>query len=384
MAPAPVPSFGNALSDAEATHLGPEARYSTGEQLLAAGGAGFVGAFLGERLDLDDVGARAAFTTVNNAFQSNVREVIDNAPGTEGFDDFGSDVLDSFKGVGVGLVGVELAESSGFDGDSFGDQLGSVVSEQAFAAGVDALAGSGLDLADDAGNIFSNGFSATAFSSLGAGLVASELTGELGLGAETASGAMLSGVGSTVGAAVGSVIPVVGTYIGSFIGSALGSAIGDLFGSDPPPPPEAEATLAVDDDGRYFVDLATGANGGNAGGMSVAAQRAADAINALVDATGGRLLDPGSLAGATIGYDGEGLYADGERFDSVAAAVEHIVQAKLAGQAIEGGDVFVKRALYRELEAGELDLADANDALTTARAYSRQQGHAAELERPRG
>lgn len=363
------------ISPRDAT-LGPAPTYSLSETVVAVGGASLFGNVFEQALELEGTAELTAFDVLNDTIQSNVSATFDNDVFTEGFDDFGGDLTKSIHGAGIGLVAGELADSLGFEGTSFGDQLGSALTEQALSHGFSAVFDSSID--------FWSGFSASStgmnVASLGAGIVANELTADLGLAAETATGAMLSSVGSTVGATIGSVIPLVGTAIGSVIGSALGGAIGDLFGSDPPPPPEAEATLGVDEHGRLFVESATDKHGGNAGSMSVAAQRAADTINDLVDATGGRLLDPSDMRGIEIGYDGDGVYAGNRRFDSVADAIDHIVETRLEKTAIEGGDVYAKRALYRQLEDG-FDMAKMVEALETAEAHGHYQQRAAEIER---
>lgn len=362
--------------DPATARLGPAPTYSTGEQALAAGGAAAFGSILGQRLDLDGTGERVAFNVLNNAFQTNVSAAFDNNAFTEGFEDFGADLQTGFQHAGAGLIAAELSELLGFDGSSFGDRLGSAITDQVVTSGISSAFNSSIDF----GSSLNTGFSTMNVTSLGAGIAANEMIGELGLGAETATGAVLSSVGSSIGATLGSAIPGIGTAIGSFIGSALGSAIGDMFSSDPPPPPEAEATLDVDEHGHYFVVSATDAYGGNAGSMSVAAQRAVDTINGLVDATGGRILDPDILDGFTLGYDGEGLYVDDQRFDSASDAIAHIVEQSLVDTPIEGGDVYVKRAVYRSLEDG-FDPAGIQQALETAQAYSRYQTNATAIER---
>jgi len=345
--------------------LGPAPTYSLGEQAAAVGGASLLGNVFGQALDLEGTAEQTAFEVLNRTIQSNVGDVFDNNPFTEGFDDFGSDLTASINGAGIGLVSSELSESLGLDGSSFGDQLGSAVTDQALTHGFDAVFDSSVD--------FASGFSGANITHLGMGVAAGALSTELGLDAETATGAMFSNLGATVGT-------VFFGPAGSFVGSALGAAVGDLFGSEPPPPPEAQASLAVDGNGDYYVASATDAHGGNAGSMSVAAQRAADTINNLIDATGARVLDPSALDDYTIGYDGDGLYVDGESFDNVADAIGHIVETSLQDTALEGGDVYRKRALYRSLEDG-FDPSGIQHALETAAAYSRHQDQQVRIER---
>jgi len=114
--------------------------------------------------------------------------------------------------------------------------------------------------------------------------------------------------------------------------------------------------------------------------VAIAGQRAADTINNLIDATGGRVLDPNDLEGFRIGHDGDGLYVDGKSFDNVADAIGHIVETSLQDTALEGGDVYRKRALYRSLEDG-FDPSGIQHALETAAAYSRHQDQQARIER---
>ncbi|MDN3518668.1 hypothetical protein QWY84_13690 [Aquisalimonas lutea] len=362
---------------------------------VASGGAAAFGSLLNRQLDPDSAGEQFAVDTLNSTFQSTAVDVVNAPSGGVTSGGLGANLGAGAVGAGAGLVAGELSESLGFDGSSFGDRLGSAMTEQAVAAGFDAAldaTGSSLGTASDAATAMSSGASLmNAGVSLGASIATSQLTSELGLGAETEAGAVMSAVGSTVGStiggAIGSVIPVVGTVIGSvvgqFIGSVIGSVVGDLFGSEPdfPPPPKAHATLSMAEDGSLDVTDVGDANGGNGGGLMLAVQGAADTIDGIVDAVGGRFLEPDAVGDLTLRYEArDGVYVNGTEVDSVDAGVNRLVAEALQATPIAGGDVHVKRALYNHLEAGEVDIAALKDELATAQRYSAYQEQAHRIE----
>jgi Ca2+-binding RTX toxin-like protein len=353
----------------------------------AAVGFGALGRALASESGIDGTGETAAVSTVAGTLGQNLGQEI--GEGT-GFEDFGSDLSANARGTATGLVAGEvtadLAESLGFDGNGFGDQLGVRMTQYAVSSTIDAgvnAATSSDSLGSSLGESFNGGTLANVAGGFVGGYLASEFLDDSSFSADTQTGATVGAVGGAVGTAVGAQLgaeigtgfmPVIGTIIGAFVGAVfgtvLGSVFGDLFGSEPAPPPEAEATLSYSVADGFQVSGASDAHGGNGGGMASAAQQAGEVLNALIEATGGRLKDPEAVDALTIGYSGEHMTVNGRVVGDTAEGVEALIEEALAGQAIEGGDAFIKRALYQQIEAGETGAAELVEVLTAARRYS--------------
>jgi hypothetical protein len=398
----PVSADDNDVADLElgqGEHAGGSAHTTqtdTGPSVASAG-FGALGRALASHADGGDAEQTAALSSVVATVGENLGQEIG---GGRGFSDFGSDLSGNAQSTATGLVASELTgELGAFEGTGFGDQLGARLTNYGVSSAINA----GVEAATtgaDFGGALDSSVNASSLGSVAGGFVggylSNEFLDEAGYSADTQTGATVGAVGSAVGtsvgavqlgATIGSVVPGLGTAIGAFagavVGTVLGSELGDLFGSEPPPPPEAEAALSLDAaQGEFAVTSADEAHGGNAGGMAEAAHQAGQMIEGLVEATGGRLLNPGSIDDLTIGYDGDGLYVGGQSVDSVSEGLGVMMREVLGEHAIEGGDVYVKRALYQQLEGGGgVDVTAVQQAMQTAEQYSQLQDQLPKLER---
>jgi hypothetical protein len=358
------------------------------QESAAAGASEAVGMMLSQQIDTDSTGEELLANTATSTVQSNVGAALDGQASTEAFSNVGAQAGSSLVGAGAGLVAGEVTGELGLNGGSFGDQVGAAMVSQGVSTTASAGYQAAVNGADAAASAAASGVSSIA--TAGAGAVGAYAASEIGLGADTEMGATLSAVGSTVGAtfggAIGSVIPVVGTYvgtaIGSFLGSTIGSALGDLLGgsSEPPPPPQAHAEAAFSD-GEFEITDTGDAHGGNGGGLMLAVEGAGDTIEGVLEAIGGRFVAPDELGEMTLRTNArEGIFANGERVDSIEAGVETLVRDALQGQAIEGGDVYVKRAVYRAVEGDDFSISALKDAVATGQRYSEAQQAQARAE----
>ena len=318
------------------------------------------------------------------------------------------DGLDTFAGATNLLAAADTGDSTSLDDTASGlSALASIDTALDNDNDIGALS-SGLDLADNF--VDSSALNTAAGVAGGVASLASldsavdnDNWGGVAQGLSTAADAVGSMLGeqalNTAASTLGNVVPYIGMFTAMANGNPMGAMISAvtminpvvgavvavvaslLGGGDPPPPPEAEATLELTEAGTFEVTTAGDAHGGNAGGMAEAAHQAGTLINGLLDATGGRLKDPGAIDSIRLGYDGDGVYVNDQSVDGVGQAIGVIIREVLGDAPIEGGDVYVKRALYRQLEGdGELDIAAVQQAIETARDYSAQQDQQPRLE----
>lgn len=203
--------------------------------------------------------------------------------------------------------------------------------------------------------------------------------------------------GDALGAAISAVTlanPVVGIGL-----SVFGGALGGAFGSSPPTP-RAHAEIASNEYDRLELVDHANSNGGDRSAMIRIANNAVDTINDLLDMTGGRLLEPGSLEPVAIRQEGDKLYVNdnvgdinqsnpngwgrldpgGQRVHSGEEAVGYMISDVLDGVAIEGGDPYIKRVLYQHVEHAPVDVEQLHEDLAIAVEYSELQHRGALFE----
>ncbi|PSJ40786.1 hypothetical protein C7I55_10850 [Sphingomonas deserti] len=287
---------------------------------------------------------------------------------TVGFKDFGSDLQGAALGAVSSIITAELISVIGIDGlagEASNVVIGSVIGNIAdnFAHGAKGLAG--LDGVVNLSQI------ANAFGSFVGSTLASEI-----VNFETIGGQIGSALGSAVGGyAIGALFAEkftmlgfaagpLGAAVGAFLGFVLGGVIGSMFGGTP----RAGADALWDEGAQEFVVGNPYARKGGSKDQAIGiASLVATTLNAVVSASGGKLLDPQAVQTGNYGMrKSDYVYrpistrnknAITKRFSGEQGAAKlanYGVYQALVGDGLEiaGGNVFVKRALK-----GSLDLA---------------------------
>lgn len=189
------------------------------------------------------------------------------------------------------------------------------------------------------------------------------VSGVIQAGAVAAATASISGaLGTAMGVALaGVVFPLVG----AFVGTVLGNLIGGLFNRQRNPYSNAEV---VAEDGVY-VAAPAGAEHMSQDATLQPAQAVAARANLILASIGGRIGDQGSVTQRITWYQG-GYRMDGGpdgviKFKNAEEAIDHATVMALKEGKIAGGDMYMKRALYRSdattFEALSADLLVAKD-----------------------
>lgn len=159
---------------------------------------------------------------------------------------------------------------------------------------------------------------------------------------------------STVSATLGVILPVVGILIGALLGHLLGGLIGDLFGTTP----ETGADLEYDPLTGEFSIGSVFAEGGASRDLSRAmAGQAGDILENIVKLIGGSIMEESNLDPGTFGmYSSSFSFWEGDSsgvrhdFDDFGEALDFGVYDTLNDFLIEGGDTYIKRAFYSDLD----------------------------------
>ncbi len=274
-------------------------------------------------------------------------------------ENFGSNLAGAAAGFAGGYLGGELAEAIFGDSElaiSLGSALGSAVATSALTAAASNQA---------FGQAFSSNFSSSAGGAIGGviGTFAGSLVSTKLFGLDSPNAVKGGQIGAAVGAVVGQVLlafaPIIGAMIGAFIGSILGSAIGSLFGG--PQTPLAQTTVEFRHDvGAYVITDSGDSDGGNAAATLQLAAAARDALNGLTELIGGQVVTPG-IAGH---YGEKYFFSTGgneflsNQFDTAQAAIGNGVARQIRAAQIEGGDLYMKRALANSTALTREDLID--------------------------
>lgn len=351
---------------------------------------GILGSQLANALAIEDPLLRIGASTAIGSILTNIGQTLDlvgsatEAGGQlgmsqaidEAFKDFGNNVLQAGTGaVSSFLVGNLLAE--------LGLTGGTLDAAVAFAGPtIGKIAFNGLTGASwNAG--LTSGFYATAASSfLGSRLADAVVS------FDSVSGQ----IGAAVGEAVGTIIAVklFETSLASFnpyaiaaaavvvaVSKIIGGLIGSLFG-----PSTSSATINWDEERQEFlVGSTTSKRGGSKEAARGLSSAVADALNAVVEASGARVI--GDVEDQRFGMrnkeyvywdapSGYGVGGRSKNFDSIMKFGIKVGLDRVADQ-LGGGDVVVKRALLNSLatqSAANLNLEDIFADFVVARDYN--------------
>ncbi|MBC7767387.1 MAG: cadherin domain-containing protein [Phycisphaerales bacterium] len=292
-----------------------------------------------------------------------------------------------------------VIEALGIDGQDIGDQFGRELSLQIINNVVGAAFDPELFVFDENGINFDTVFAGA--SDISARFIVSSVVSELGLqgagaafvtnlGTQVVSniaqggvGAALNGINFTnvwvalahaagaqvwsditdslrrnqagqVGGTIGSIIGSYWGPIGSMIGEVIGSVVGSWFGKTA----EAGAQVAYDlNSGVFHVNGAWKQGGASRKAPIAIAGQVAGALNGVLDATNGQLLNAPIITPGHYGirkdyftYREAGRNDRRARFNSASELVSFGVFNALEEMEIGGGNIYIKRALYRSLE----------------------------------
>ncbi|MEH6477291.1 MAG: hypothetical protein V7727_16480, partial [Sneathiella sp.] len=305
----------------------------------------------------DKLAVQIAANSVGSAFGSTIGEALAGKVPTGSFAaHFGKRIATNFVG-GIGsLVATsifdELFELDGVIGDLASLAVGALGAQLAVYAYTAATASAGVAAAEFTWATYSGGLYIAAASYTGSAL-----------GQKVRDG---NPEGEAIGGAVGAAIGIAVDYyyggdgtIGAFIGSFLGTVIGGYFGGDPALPEAVslvELGFRLDAQGFFVVD-GYAKDGGSAEAARNIGQAGANALNAFLYVVGGRALDFNRNIG--FGYVGsQYIGSGGRRFGSVDALIDAEVTNIFKEIEIEGGDLYMKRALANTTADNIADLSD--------------------------
>jgi len=198
------------------------------------------------------------------------------------------------------------------------------------------------------------------FNTIG-GQIGSALGSSLGaLGAV----ALVTGGGAFAGtfAALGMFAGPAGALVGAFLGYLLGGMIGSVFGGTPA---SGADTVWNEQEGRFVVANVYSKHGGSKDAAKAVANTVAETLNGVLDATGGRVEDMSKVQAGNYGMRGANfVYRSYSTKDK--DAISQTFKGKDAGSklmsygvfqaladsdfAMVGGDIYIKRAVYRSIE----------------------------------
>jgi hypothetical protein len=337
---------------------------------LAGSVGGVLGGALGSYIFSGSPLERMAGSTVFSVIGENLAELIHNGGKINlGLDldtkaTIFSDLPEELLSAGIGavssfLVG-ELVRSIGIDGlpgEIVNTYAGSVIGQIAtnIALGRNVLDGlSGLQLANIAGAFIGT--------KLAQALVSFDTVGgQLGSAIGSSLGVIAATEFLKIGGALGGPI---GAAIGAFAGFIIGGLIGSIFGGTPQSGADVQWNA---DTGEFYVTNLYSKSGGNKGTARSLATLAAETLNGIISVSGARLEHPEAVAAGNYGMRTKNLvYRPVSSRDSsaitfkVAATdpngsqkvVNYGVIAALRDSDFQlvGGDVYVKRALYNQLD----------------------------------
>ncbi|MEM1146273.1 MAG: Ig-like domain-containing protein [Pseudomonadota bacterium] len=307
------------------------------------------------------------------------------------FDNFGGELAEAFGQAAIGSVSsfmsMELADSLGLEG--FGAELFSTTSSTVFSQVMENARQlnlnnlfEGINTTNAIGNVaqvgetvkWNPGFLASAvgafFGTKLAQQVVSVNTEAAGIlsSVGSAAGAYMFGVGAassgvigTFAAGIASKLGTLGNFVvpgvGAFIGYVLGALIGNLFGSQKPRIPTADAETVLNfASGYYQVGQVTSKNGGNEALVRDMSEAARDTLNGLIglithgsDVAGNaNLVSPTQVYGHTAGelwVKLGGTSSTKRMFERADQAVDYGALWAIRQTKIAGGDLHLKRAL---------------------------------------
>ncbi len=320
-------------------------------QVVASAALSTVLGNFGEVLNLEVFGTQATKATVDEALT--------------GID---AEFLSNLKSAGIGAISsfltAELVNTvgiGGFAGDIINTGASAYVGE-ILTNIVDGVANplAGIDAVATIGNAVG--------SLIGSKLASEVITfGSIGGQIGSAVGSALGVLAATEFLKIGTILGgPLGAAIGAFAGFIIGGIIGSIFGGTPRSGADATWNEA---EGRFVVANAYARKGGSQETAEAMANVVAGTFNAVLDATGGRLDNPGSITTGNYGMrKSDFVYRPTSTRDKnaitfrVSSKQEHAFE-KVTGFGIYqgltdpdfeiiGGSNYVKRAVYASFEIG--------------------------------
>lgn len=342
--------------------------------LVASSFVGSVGAEVGRNL-LAGIGAGRPLLAIQEGFES-ATNAIGISTGGANEVGFGDHLQGAVIGAASTLLTMELSDALGLEGlgaEAFG-VVGGTALGAVLEAGVSSFTTNGVEL----GKAFAKTFDAAnvrTFMGQAVGAYIGQKLASLVVSPETQAVALFGGFAGAAGAAAvgplglsslgflgansGTFLAITGwTGVGTFVGIALGTLIGNLFSRKPPPPPQADAETYLNfTTGYYEAGTASATNGGNLDLVRTMSESARDILNSTISlVTGGAEIagnanefSPSQIYGHTADQIWVKLTVSGSKqnFASASDAVEYATNWAIRQTKIVGGDIFLKRAIYR-------------------------------------
>ncbi|MBL4807715.1 MAG: hypothetical protein JKY31_10555, partial [Rhodobacteraceae bacterium] len=322
---------------------------------------GAIGGQLASYFAGDKLAVQIAAKAVGSALGSTIGDTIAGKIPADSFGaHFGNRIAYNLVGAIGSLVATsifdEIFELDGVVGDLAAiavGALGAQLAVYAYTAAQTSLAATSFSWAD-----YSDGLYIAAAAYAGS-LFGQKVAGDGGTFGNNPEGqAYGSAIGATIGIAVDFYYGGDG-IAGAFIGSFLGTMIGGAFGGDPALPEAVslvELGFRLDAQGFFVVD-GYAKDGGSQDAANNIAQAGANALNAFLAVVGGRALDFNEKIG--FGYVGsQYIGSGGKRYGSVEALLDAEVTRVFKTIQIEGGNIYMKRALANTAATNIGDLSD--------------------------
>ncbi len=342
---------------------------------------GALGKQLGYRIAGNNAVLGIATSAVLQTVGNNLGDVLDGIIGNQSatnaskdaFSTFGPELLSNLKSAGVGALSsfltaelIDVVGVGGFAGEALNTGAGAVIGQV-----LSNIAGIG-----DPSGVFSGVNPALIGNAIGS-FLGTKLASEI-VGFDTIGGQIGAAVGSSVASAglgilfaekfgaLGGFAGPLGAFAGAFLGFVVGGLIGSIFGGTPRSGADATWNEA---EGRFVVNNAYSRKGGSKETAEAMAGLVADTFNAVLDATGGRLNNPGNITTGNYGMrKSDFVYRPTSTRDK--RAITYRVSSKQDGAfekltgygiyqglsdpdfQIIGGNTYVKRAVYASIEVG--------------------------------
>ena len=339
------------------------------------------------------IGARALFTTLGSdlgqALQIKANGV--SLKGPEGpkatfsealesaFADFPGQLFEQLKSQAVGALSSFLTSQlvsaiglNGFAGQLANTAAGAVIGQIlknsadviAGVQGANLFQGVSFDLVGGAVGGFLGSYLASKlvkFDTIG---------GQLGSSIGAAIGGIVAGTavieGAFLGVKLGALAGPIGAAVGAFLGFVIGGLIGSLFGGTPRSGADAQWDASQE---KFVVSNVYAKKGGSKDAAAGMAGAVAETLNAVIEATGGKLANPRAVQAGNYGMRGSKfVYRPFSTKDTDAitrtfsgkdgatrlisyGAVQALTDTDFR---LEGGDVFAKRAVYNTFSVNQI------------------------------
>ena len=347
------------------------------EKLTAASVGQILGSNITALIGVENTFAKlaldATLSTIGSAFGSVIDKLssggvanIDEAFKAV-FSDFDQQLLDSFRGAGVGAVSsylsAQLVDALGIEG--IGGKLVSNVSGTTVGTVLNNI------LDPEITNPFANlgSFDGTIATGV-AKLVGKTLAAQV-VNADTVAGQLGGSIGGSLGSLVGSKVLAsklfsslgavggpLGIIVGTFLGTVLGTLIGDLFGKTP----RSGAQLEYDPTtGEFSVGASWRKGKGSREAAESLAGQVGDTLNGVLNTVGGKIIDPSSIVPGHYGTEKSKFTfrlsrtASRTVFEDAGDLIAFGVLNAIEEAEIAGGDFVTKRALYSTIESQQVN-----------------------------